>query len=113
MAGANNSCTHDSLRKDPDWPEPGAITYKWHGATKEGKKVEAEVSGDLGERLDKVDVMAEVPGFVKNIIGGIAGTRPFIFQYGSTHLELKIRIEGEEERVEMGRAFGEATFISE
>ena len=72
-AGADNTVTHTATRDDPDWPEPGAISWQWRGTTKDGKKVEAEVSGDMGKRLDKVDVMAEVPKFVKNIIGGVAG----------------------------------------
>jgi Svf1-like C-terminal lipocalin-like domain len=73
FAGADNDVKHTEFRDDPDWLEPGAIEWTWRGVTKDGKKAEARVSGAMGERLDKVDVMAEVPGFVKSIVGNIAG----------------------------------------
>jgi len=114
FAGGDNSVTVTETRDDPDWPEPGAIDWKWKGKTKEGKTVEAEVSGNLGKRIDKIDVMIEVPKFVKNIVGNVAGTRPFIYQYSpQPPLQLKVKVEGEEEKAETGRYFGEATFICE
>lgn len=73
FAGADNSVKHTRTRDDPDWPEPSAIAWKWAGVTKDGKKVEAEIVGDLGDRLDKMDVMADVPKFVKSIVGNVAG----------------------------------------
>ena len=81
-AGSSNSATHTEVKDDPenDWPEPGAIHSSWSGQNKDGNPVTAELSGALGTRLDKVDVMAEVPGFVKKIVGGVAGTKPYIYQ---------------------------------
>ena len=81
-AGAANSASYTELNDDPDneWPEPAAVKFEWSGSTKDGKLVTAELAGNLGVRLDKVDVMAEVPGFVKAIIGGVAGTKPYIYQ---------------------------------
>jgi hypothetical protein len=113
IAGASNTLKHTEKRNDPDWPEPGTIDFQWMGKNKAGKEVTATLNAPLGQRLDKVDVMAEVPGFVKNIIGGVVGTRPFIYQYGPKDLELKVKVEGEDEKVEKGSYFGEATFISE
>ena len=74
FAGSSNSVTHTEIREDPDWPEPGAVKFVWNGRTKDGKPATAELSGGLGKRLDKVDVMAEVPGFVKAIVGGVVGS---------------------------------------
>ena len=81
-AGSSNSAMHTEVKGDPenDWPEPSAVKFNWTGKTKDGKDVTAEVSGSLGERLDRVDIMAEVPGFVKNIIAAAAGTKPYIYQ---------------------------------
>lgn len=77
-AGASNSAAHSEIKGDPenDWPEPGAVDFTWTN----GKDVEAELKGSLGERLDRVDVMAEVPKFVKQIVAGAAGTKPYIYQ---------------------------------
>ena len=81
-AGCGNSATHLDIKDDPDneWPEPAVVNFQWSGTTKDGKLVTAELAGGLGKRLDKVDVMAEVPGFVKAIIGGVVGTKPYIYQ---------------------------------
>lgn len=81
-AGTNNTATHMDSTQDPDsdWPEPTSIKWSWDGKTKDGKDVTAEVHGPLGKRLDRIDVMAEVPGFIKSIAGSIAGARPYIFQ---------------------------------
>jgi hypothetical protein len=38
------------------------------------------LAGPLGDRLDRVDIMAEVPGFVKNIVAAAVGTKPYIYQ---------------------------------
>jgi hypothetical protein len=82
MAGCKNDVVHLETKKDSenDWPEPTTIKFSWAGATKDGKPVEAVVEGGLEERLDRIDVMAEVPGFVKNIVAAAAGTKPYIYQ---------------------------------
>lgn len=81
-AGVTNSVTHTESTQDAesDWPEPTSIKWVWDGNTSDMKDVHAEVDGPLGKRLDRVDVMAEVPGFIKTIAGSVAGTRPYIFQ---------------------------------
>ena len=73
VAGVEGKATHTGIKDDPDWPEPSGAKFEWRGTAKGGEKVEAVVEGDLGKRIDKVDVMAEVPGFVKAIVGGVAG----------------------------------------
>lgn len=81
-AGSSNSAAHSQIKGDPenDWPEPGAVNFTWSGKTADGQDVEAVLQGQLGERLDRVDVMAEVPKFVKQIVAGAAGTKPYIYQ---------------------------------
>lgn len=81
-AGAIGEVTHTATKQDPesDWLEPTHVKFAWSGKTKDGKAVEGLVDGPLGERTDRVDVMAEVPGFVKNIVAAAAGTKPYIYQ---------------------------------
>ncbi|KAF7872789.1 uncharacterized protein EAF02_008860 [Botrytis sinoallii] len=115
-AGAGNTAKHTRIKNDEDagWPEPEAVKFDWQGKTKDGKSVSGLIETDLEERLDRVDVMAEVPGFVKKIVGNVAGTRPYIYQYSprSKPTTLKLKI-GDEEIIEEGFLYTEATFISE
>ncbi|KAK5077924.1 putative cell survival pathways protein [Lithohypha guttulata] len=111
-AGCTNTATHLAVTTDPvsQWPEPKALLCKWTG--KDGKPVEAELMGDLGERADRVDVLAHVPAIIKNLIGGVVGTKPIIFQYiTKDQMTLKVK-EGDNETSEKGSLFCEATFIS-
>lgn len=82
VAGSNNKVTHLAFNddKENEWPEPSAVKYEWSGKTKDGKNVTAVMEGQLEKRLDKVDVMAEVPKFVKQIVAGAVGTKPYIYQ---------------------------------
>ncbi|MCJ1268672.1 putative cell survival pathways protein [Lobaria immixta] len=113
-AGSDNSAQHTEVNEDPEneWPAPSAVKFLWSGKTKDGKAVKAELSGNLGQRLDRIDVMANVPGFIKAIVGGVAGTKPYIYQYSpQQRLALRINIDGNEQ-IEEGVLFSEATFIS-
>ncbi|KAL8695547.1 MAG: hypothetical protein Q9224_003364 [Gallowayella concinna] len=113
-AGVKNTATLSEGKEDleTEWPEPGKARFEWEGKTKEGENVSAELEGVLERRLDRVDVLANVPGFVKTLVGGVVGTRPYIYQYSPQQkLQLKIKV-GDEEKVEEGILFCEATFIS-
>jgi hypothetical protein len=113
VANCSSVVSHKTVKEDPEtsWPEPTAVQFTWAGKTKDGKSVEGTMEGDFGTRTDRVDVMAEVPGFVKSIVKGAAGTKPYIYQYTpKTALKLKI---GDEEISEDGQLFSEATFIVE
>ncbi|KAJ5120618.1 Histone H4 [Penicillium bovifimosum] len=113
-AGATNTVAHTATGQDEgsDWPAPQAIKWEWTGKTSDSKELSAVVEGPLGPRLDRIDVMAEVPGFIKSIAGSVAGTRPYIFQYSPQEkLSLKLKI-GDEEITEEGTMFSESTFIS-
>jgi Svf1-like C-terminal lipocalin-like domain len=128
-AGASSSAKHTAAHKDSDndWPEPKAVSYEWNGKTRDGQSVVADVTGSLGERLDRVDVLAHIPGFVKTIVGGVVGTKPYIYQVSqyssmgfvadiyqycpSKRLRLNVKI-GDTQAEEEGILFAEATFIS-
>ncbi|EPE09961.1 survival factor 1 [Ophiostoma piceae UAMH 11346] len=116
FAGTDATATHIAATEDGEneWPEPTQIKYTWAGTAKDGSKVEAVLEGALEERLDRIDVMAEVPGFVKKIAGSVAGTKPFIYQYFPRHTKLSLKLkQGDAPEVsEPGLLFAEATFIS-
>ena len=84
--GASSTIQHlaASQDSDNDWPEPKAVLCEWTGKTSDGKEVKAEMMGELGERQDRVDVLSHIPGFVKTIVGGVVGTKPYIYQVGCT-----------------------------
>lgn len=111
-AGVNNTAEHVEHKEDPEarWPEPTTTSYWWKGQTADGKPFEAHLMGQLGQRRDRIDIMAEVPGFIKKIAESTAGTRPYIYQF-TPKLKLKVKI-GDEEIEEEGVLFTEATFIS-
>lgn len=104
---------------EANWNVPTGISFNLEGpkidtsdekASDEKAAVKVEVSGKLSHRVDRVDVMSELPSYVKRVASGISGTRPFIYQYNN---ELEVTIEeGEKKFSEKGVAFSEATFIS-
>lgn len=135
-AGTTNTVTHTASAQDPEseWPEPTSIKWEWTGKTADGQDFTAVVDGPLGKRQDRVDVMGEVPGFIKTIAGSVAGTRPYIFQVQpptlprivhstmasmltkaqfspQEKLKLKVKV-GDTETEEEGTMFSESTFIS-
>ncbi|KAI0875865.1 survival factor 1 [Hypoxylon argillaceum] len=112
-AGTTCRATHTKTKQDTvnDWPEPTEAKFTWSGTTKDGKAVKGIIEGPT-VRQDCVDVMAEVPGFVKTIVANAAGTKPYIYQFAPPKpVTLKLKI-GDEEITEEGRIFSEATFIS-
>ncbi|KOS18338.1 Survival factor 1 [Escovopsis weberi] len=111
--GCTNKNAHKAHKQDGDngWPEPTAIRFEWLNPGSDGKPVEGVIDTELGPLFDRVDVMAEVPGFVKKIVSSTAGTKPYIYQFVTkTKLELDI---GGEKITEEGQLYTEATFISE
>ena len=88
---AGSSVEHTQVKKDSanDWTEPTDVRFLWSGHSKEGKKVTAKIEGSLGKRLDRVDVMEKVPGFIKTLVGGVVGTKPYIYQVTDHHPRLQ------------------------
>lgn len=114
VAGFSDVSVEHRNAKDDDveWPAPGAITFTMNGTGKDDNEtpVKAVVKGDLPNLVDRVDVMAEIPTFVKKVAAGISGARPYIYQY-SNRLDLELTV-GDSTTNEQGHAFSEATFIS-
>lgn len=112
FAGGKSSATHTATKPDTevDWPEPTSAKYVWHGMTTDGKDCTTELDAPLGERVTRVDIMGEIPAFVKSIASAAAGTRPYIYVF-APKLTLKVKI-GDEIVEEEGLAFIEATFVS-
>ena len=81
-AGSGNQARHTKVKEDTenDWPEPEEIDFVWNGRSEDGETVAASIQGKFGQRIDRIDVMAKVPGFIKTIVGGVAGTKPYIYQ---------------------------------
>ncbi|KAH8728823.1 oxidative stress survival, Svf1-like protein [Phaeosphaeriaceae sp. PMI808] len=112
MANVNGTAKHTATKQDAEtnWPEPTSTAYHWSGKTADGKEVTADLAGALGNRYDRIDVMAEVPGFVKAIVATAVGTKPYIYQFAQK-LSIKVKV-GDEVKEEEGTMFTEATFIS-
>lgn len=111
---------NDAQHVDPQidsvgWPVPKeiAISFKGVPATATDETVEsaepflAVVKGKLDNLVERVDVMAEIPNFVKNIVSGVAGTKPYIYQFFE---DFTLTIKDEESK---GLGWCEVTFISE
>ncbi|VUC29096.1 unnamed protein product [Clonostachys rosea] len=111
FAGSSNTVIHVKTEQDPDneWPEPTRVSCTWKGKDKDGNQVEANLEDDLGARLDRIDIMAELPGFVKSILATAVGLKPYCYQY-ATKATLRIKV-GDQEVVEEGQLMTEATFI--
>ncbi|EWC45409.1 hypothetical protein DRE_00808 [Drechslerella stenobrocha 248] len=108
----DNTVEHVKVENDPEaeWPEPKDIKFTWKGKDKDGKELVAVLEKSWGPRMDRVDVMGEVPNFVKKIASAAAGTRPYIYQFYEP-ATLKVTV-GDQETLEEGVVFSEATFIS-
>ncbi|ANB12475.1 Svf1p [Sugiyamaella lignohabitans] len=100
------------------WPAPHKIEFKLAGPKIETPDAEigsepavtAQVYGALDKLVDRVDVMAEIPSFVKRVVSGVSGAKPYIYQY-KNKLTIKLSVDGKDYE-EDGYAFSEATFIS-
>lgn len=113
IASIDNQVVHSDTKFDDvgGWDVPQKIEFNYIDGKDKDKQV-ASVSGNLSQLVERVDVMAEIPQFVKNIVSGVAGARPYIYQYAN---EFTIDINnGDGEKVkEDGVGFTEVTFISD
>ena len=89
---------HDKNSDDfTGYDVPSTISYHWAGPSvapgAEGK-LSADLSVPVGKPgqeiglIEKVDVMAEIPGFVKAVVSYVAGTKPYIYQVSLLSLSL-------------------------
>lgn len=123
----NNDVRHlNSALDSVGWNVPKNISVKFNGikATVPDEKVAAitnnspeltqdtqltaSVEGRLENLVERIDVMNEIPSFVKSIVSGVAGTKPYIYQYAD-----EFALQLEEAPKEKGLSWAEVTFISE
>ncbi|CAR25725.1 ZYRO0A06666p [Zygosaccharomyces rouxii] len=71
-------------------------------------QLHATVEGKLDQLVERIDVMNEIPNFVKSIVSGVAGTKPYIYQYAD-----EFTLQFQDASKEKGLAWVEVTFISE
>lgn len=108
VASINNQVDHiDSKVDEIGWPVPASIDFNFNEFNSTDDVI-GNVEGKLTHLVERVDVMAEIPQFVKNIVSGVAGTKPYIYQFCN---DMTINVKDHES--EKGVAFNEATFISE
>ncbi|KAG7194027.1 putative cell survival pathways protein [Scheffersomyces spartinae] len=109
IGSIDNTVVHENSKIDEiGWPVPQSIVFNFDGNSGAEQTSNIIVKGDLTTLVERVDVMAEIPQFVKNIVSNVAGTKPFIYQYCNT-----FAISVDDLTSEKGIAFNEATFISE
>jgi hypothetical protein len=116
-ATVDNEAKHVASKEDTEtgWQQPTEMQFLWRGVeTAEHDSSRRAVSANLSLQsetlLERVDVLAEIPPWLKKVVHGVSGTRPFIYQYAKpATLELKIADEVVKDE---GMLFVEATFIS-
>lgn len=112
-ATVNNKAVHTKTQSDNenDWPQPLEVEFDWAGLSPDNStELKASIVAPIPYLIERVDVMAEIPKFVKNIVAGVAGTKPYIYQYFNPG-SIKVKF-GDEEWEESGSLYNEATFIS-
>ena len=82
LAGTQGVVEHVESKFDQstEWMEPTVLRAVWKGKSPDGKEAEATLETPLDQRMDRVDVMAEVPAIIKKLVAGAVGTRPYIYQ---------------------------------
>lgn len=71
------------------------------------------LTGTLKDNLlECVDVMAELPGFIKSIVANLSGTRPYIYQFSDRKMVFKMTGPDGQEVEDEGHGYCEVTFIS-
>ncbi|WFD05227.1 Putative cell survival pathways protein [Malassezia vespertilionis] len=117
------NCARDEFT---GYDAPQSIQYNWDGPSVSGDHapVQAEIKLDLGKPaamnglIDKVDVLAEIPYFIKKFVNYVAGTKPYIYQT-LNHATLRLTLpgsvakDGETTVTAKGTLFEEHTFISQ
>ncbi|BFZ59593.1 Putative cell survival pathways protein [Saitoella coloradoensis] len=108
LGTVKNTATHVEKKLDEEtgWEEPMRIEFTWL----EDGKSKASIDAKLETRIERVDVLAEIPALLKKLVQGVAGTKPFIYQCVNP-ATLKLT-DGDKEIEDHGVLFTEATFIS-
>lgn len=77
---------------------------------KDEDKFKAIIEGPLNHLVERVDVMNEIPQFVKSIVSGVAGTKPYIYQFADNE---KFTLQINDGKKITGLGWAEVTFIAE
>ncbi|KAK9493463.1 oxidative stress survival, Svf1-like protein [Lipomyces doorenjongii] len=113
-ATVENVAEHTKTKSDEanGWPEPLEVKFEWKGTSPDeaATPVDALLEAPIPNLVERVDVMSEIPAFVKKVVAGVAGTKPYIYQY-SNPASIKVKF-GDKEYAESGHLYSEATFIS-
>ncbi|KAK9448669.1 oxidative stress survival, Svf1-like protein [Limtongia smithiae] len=112
-ATVENTAEHTKTLQDSenDWPAPTEVKFEWKGTSPDtATPLDAVIAAPIPNLVERVDVMAEIPAFVKKIVAGVAGTKPYIYQY-SNPADIKVTF-GADVLEESGSLYNEATFIS-
>lgn len=108
----------DAAEDEVGWPAPKKISFDLQGPAPTAEAATATSSAhlhaDLAHLVERVDVMAEIPAFVKKVVAGVSGAKPYIYQYSDKAMTIKFEdAEGKEVLVEeVGHGYIETTFIS-
>lgn len=110
---------HEQCQVDEEtgWSVPQHLVYDFEGPkitqSTDTPACTAHIEGDVGRMVQRVDVMAEIPAFVKKVVVGIAHAKPYVYQWSNKKLGMKITLEDGTVVEEDGHGWMEATFISE
>lgn len=119
--------THiDAATDEVGWPAPKKIKFESTGPAIEATDDQVKekdpkviyksvVDGDLEgpeHLVERVDVMAELPMFVKKVATGLSGAKPYIYQFSDKKMKIAITNPDGTVFEEEGHGYCETTFIS-
>ncbi|KND01341.1 uncharacterized protein SPPG_03153 [Spizellomyces punctatus DAOM BR117] len=88
---------------------PSEVSYRWEGEAKDGRPVKIEMKVALTHLLDKIDLLSELPFFVRKFIQTCI-TAPFVYQWFED-ASASVTI-GEETHILKGKLFHENAFLA-
>jgi len=99
------------LDPETNYNIPTKIKYTWEGKTLEtDEDFSAFLEIKLGVPMDKIDVLNEVPYFLKKIVQAFVA-KPYVYQWFN-ETEAHVKIGDDEELIAQGKLFSECSFIS-
>ena len=87
---------------------PEHFDYRWNGVDMEGKLFKAVVSGTPSSRIARIDLLENLPMFLRKIVESLCPARPYIYQ--TLNQSVKAEINGESLE---GTLFQEFSFLLE
>lgn len=87
---------------------PEHFDYRWIGVDMDGNDFEAVVSGSPASRMARIDLLSNLPLFLRKIVESLSSARPYIYQ--NYNQEVEAVINGEQV---LGCLFQEFSFLLE